>query len=517
MGADRDDETHVVDSSRQRRRLIPVADAFDEGRDLACKSFHSACYAPSSSMYFDQHGKVRACCQNTGGLLGDVSRQSIREIWESTQAGRLREALAVRDFSVGCGFCAWQAEDVGFSEFARGFDDLAPESIAPMWPLRMEFSMTNSCNLQCVMCNGDWSSSIRAHREGRPPLPEVYGDAFFEELEEFLPHLVEARFLGGEPFLGREPLRVMEMLADMDRPPEVSITTNGTQWSPRIERICERLPISFVVSLDGITKETYESIRVGADFDVVMDNLLRFRDYARRHGASVSIAHCLMRPNYHEFVELLRFAEAFGLDGVGVNTVLFPTYLSLFQLDPSELLRVVRELEDQDTGPAQQLGQFRSVWDEQLSALRARIARAQESPLSQFVDPWGALSALPLISAAEETGGLQQPDTVRFAVRAKNKVVVGPAGEVVRPIVEVLEGFEQALGRSGDEVLGRPILILPEVMSTRFGSFIDGPVIGSSSITATLEDSFGGRYEGETVFIDEGATLLIVVTIRRVT
>lgn len=81
----------------------------------------------------------------------------------------------------------------------------------------------------------------------------------------------------------------------------------------------------------------------------------------------------------------------------------------------------------------------------------------------------------------------------------------------------MLEGFEQALGRSGDEVLGRPISILPEVMSTRFGSFIDGPIIGNSGITATLEDSSGVRYHGETVFIDEGATLLIVVTIRRVT
>ncbi|MBS1838731.1 MAG: SPASM domain-containing protein, partial [Actinobacteria bacterium] len=156
-------------------------------------------------MYFDQFGRVRACCQNSDGLLGDVTRQSVREIWESAQAGRLREALAVRDLSVGCGFCAWQAEEVGYSEFARGFDDLDPASIAPRWPLRMEFSMTNSCNLQCVMCNGDLSSSIRAHREHRAPLPEVYGERFFEELAEFLPHLVEARFLGGEPFLGREP------------------------------------------------------------------------------------------------------------------------------------------------------------------------------------------------------------------------------------------------------------------------------------------------------------------------
>lgn len=166
-------------------------DPYDIGRELDDKCFYSACYAPTTSMYFDQFGKVRACCQNTAGLLGDVRSQSIREIWESAAADRLHGALARRDFSIGCGVCAWQRTELGFSEFARGFDDLIVESHLPRWPLRMEFAMTNACNLQCVMCNGDWSSSIRAHREGRPALPEVYGDAFFAELAEFLSHLVE--------------------------------------------------------------------------------------------------------------------------------------------------------------------------------------------------------------------------------------------------------------------------------------------------------------------------------------
>jgi len=373
---------------RLGRRDALVPDAYDEGRQLLDKAIYSTCYAPSTSMYFDQFGHVRACCQNTGGLLGKVTEQSIREIWDSADASRLRDALAVGDFSEGCGFCGWQVEQGDHQiVYARNFDEHPVAEQHPHWPVQMEFSMTNSCNLQCAMCNGDWSSSIRTHREQRPPLPAAYSEAFFEELVEFLPHLEKANFLGGEPFLGSEPLRVMGMLAELDHPPAVAATTNGTQWSPRIERICESLPISFVLSLDGVSKQTYESIRIGADFDAVMQNLDRFQEHAERHGTSVTLAHCFMRPNWHEFSRFLRFAEQRGLD-VGMNEVLFPAELSLFQMPASELRDVVRTMEDDDAnGIAAGLDELRPVWEGQLEALRHRLALLDAGEHG-FVRPW---------------------------------------------------------------------------------------------------------------------------------
>jgi MoaA/NifB/PqqE/SkfB family radical SAM enzyme len=360
----------------------------DDGAADPPKPFDSACYAPTVSMYFDQFGNVRACCQNTEALMGNVAQHSIREIWESAATRRMRAALRRNDFSEGCGFCQWQV-DQGDDEivFARIFDEHPVAGEHPEWPVQMEFSMTNSCNLQCVMCNGDWSSSIRAHREHRAPLPEVYGEAFFDELAEFLPHLRKTNFLGGEPFLGKEPLRVLGMLAELDRPPDVAVTTNGTQWSDRIEAICERLPISFVLSLDGITRSTYESIRVGADFDRVMANLDRFQAYAERHGTMVTLAHCLMRPNWHEFSRLLRFAEDRGME-VGMNEVLFPVELSLFQLPPADLRQVVETMERDDGGIAASLDLLRPVWDGQLAALRHRL-ESLEGGQVQFIRPWG--------------------------------------------------------------------------------------------------------------------------------
>jgi MoaA/NifB/PqqE/SkfB family radical SAM enzyme len=357
-----------------------------DDRALAPQPFPAACYAAHASMYFDQFGRVRACCQNTEAPMGDISEQTIREIWDSVATQELRDALCDDDYSQGCGFCQWQVDQGDDSiVFARIFDQHHVSGPRPEWPVQMEFSMTNACNLQCVMCNGDWSSSIRTHREGRAPLPEVYGDAFFEELAEFLPHLRKANFLGGEPFLGREPLRVLSMLAELDDPPEVAVTTNGTQWSPRIERICERLPISFVVSLDGLTAGTYESIRVGADHAVVMEHLEHFEAAAERHGTMVTLAHCVMRSNVHEFSALLEFAENRGY-WVGINEVLYPADLSLFQLPADDLRRVVHQLEADPI--ADRLDRLRYVWDGQLDALRNRLA-VLETGQAVMIQPWG--------------------------------------------------------------------------------------------------------------------------------
>jgi MoaA/NifB/PqqE/SkfB family radical SAM enzyme len=320
-------------------------------------------------MYLDQFGKVRACCQNGGFYLGDVTIQSLREVWESASAEAMRSALERDDFSAGCDFCEWQTREGNTDVvFARGFDALQPAERRPAYPSQMEFALTNTCNLRCVMCNGNWSSAIRSQREGRPRLDVVYGDAFFAELAEFLPHLDEARFLGGEPFLGAEPLRVMEMLAELPRRARVTITTNGTIFTPRVERILERLDPDVVVSIDGASPATFDRIRVGAHLDDVLENLDRFRSVLGSH--KVSIVHCLMADNWHEFPDLLRLAEARDLVA-GVNVVRFPPERSLYHLPADDLGRVVDRL--RATEPAL-TGSRRETWEGHVGALARRHA-----------------------------------------------------------------------------------------------------------------------------------------------
>jgi molybdenum cofactor biosynthesis enzyme MoaA len=337
-------------------------------------------------MYLDQRGMVRACCQNAAHPLGSITERPLLEIWRGARAEELREAVAVGDLRLGCDFCAWQRDEgADATSFARTFDHLPAAGVSPPWPRQLELSLSNACNLQCVMCNGEWSSSIRTHREHLPPLPKVYTDRFFEELAEFLPHLQVVKFLGGEPFLGAESLRVMEMIAAMAPAVEVHVTTNGTQWSDRIERILRRLRVHVVVSLDGVNAATYEAIRIGSQLDDVLDNVQRFADHCRRSSTTFSLSHCLMTQNCSEFREFLELAERIDCS-VFVNTVTEPNELSLYHLAPSELRRVVADLEAQDAAAQVGLSGVRQrVWSDQLDRLRHHLDRLESHSPPDYV------------------------------------------------------------------------------------------------------------------------------------
>jgi radical SAM protein with 4Fe4S-binding SPASM domain len=355
--------------------------AYDAGRDLSTKGFAAACYAPFTSLYLDPHGDVLACCQNTEHVLGNVADQPLSAIWRGPRTQELRRALADYDLGVGCRFCAWQVEDGNHrTVYARSFEDLPAEDPEPAWPRRLELALSNTCNLECVMCDGEWSSKIRSRREGRPPLPKAYDDAFFEDLAAFLPHLDEIRFLGGEPFLAAESLRVMEMLIDAGLSVRCNVTTNGTQWNPRIERILASLPVSVAVSLDGVTAGTVEAIRVGADHPTLVANLARYREATRARGTDLALTFCLMRENWHEFADYLRLGDDWDAV-VHVNTVIDPAH-SLFHLAPDELAAVLEGLSAAEAEVVPGLDRNRSVWDDEVGRLRSWHERTAGTPVA---------------------------------------------------------------------------------------------------------------------------------------
>lgn len=359
-------------------------------------------------MYLDQFGDVRACCMNIHHPLGNVSRTGLLEIWQGERAGSLRRALAGDDFSLGCEWCEWRVGD-GRPDlaFARWFDRFEFDDRGPGWPRQIEFSVSNTCNLQCVMCNGDWSSSIRARREGRDPLPVVYDDAFFAELDEFLPHLEHVKFLGGEPFLAVETLRIMERLVELGLTPRCHITTNGTHWTPRVERILEMLPVDIALSLDAATPDTYHSIRVGSNWETVMENLGRFVAHADEFGTEVGLTYCLMEPNWLEFGRFCRMADDLGLLCT-VNTVTHPAHLSLYHAGVDRLGEVVAALEVESSAIRNQLSLSGPTWDDELSRLGGRLEELRAAQ----VDQDGARLPLDIRLGSEAVRHRRSPEAV---------------------------------------------------------------------------------------------------------
>lgn len=348
----------------------------------------AACAAPATNLRFEPDGSVVACCVNSRFPLGHVSMASIREIWEGVRIRELGGALDAGDFSLGCQDCAVQIEAGRRSaSYAPTFDPFA-RSASPDWPRRLEFAVSNRCNLMCVQCSGRLSSAIRARREHLPPFERCYGEAFFAELEGFLEHAEATVFLGGEPFLQPEVWRIWDQLlalAPTDRP-TVDVTTNGTIWNDRIERYVRELAMTVAVSIDAVDPAVAEAIRIGSRHGEVLDNLRSLRNLVRETGGGFGINACLMRDNWQELPALLALGDELDA-AVEVIVVSYPHEHSLLFLPTAELADVVAALEAVDRDRRADLGRNRPQWDATLSQLRAHAVGQVAVPVEISVRP----------------------------------------------------------------------------------------------------------------------------------
>lgn len=412
----------------------------------------AACMAPQVQLYFRPTGDVRVCCRNETPL-GNITSDRLRDIWFGSSRLDIADALIQGRFPTGCGHCAAEVATEGrIGSYPEQFDTHLEANDAPaerLWPKHMEFVLSINCNLQCGQCNGDASSAIRLHREHRDPLASVFGEEFFEDLRGFIPHLTSASFSGGEPFLAEENYRAWDLIAELNPALPVTIITNATRWTSRVESVLRRLRCSFRLSIDGVTPSTYESIRVGADFEEVMANVERFVMYARSRGTDIGINHCLMPQNAHEFADLLKWADSLDLP-VFVSVVRDDVRLasggeifSIVRSDPREINAVLEVLLERDTEMMESLGRNRPVWVQEVDRIRA-WARSTPQELRQF---WGVSSATVLMFRAAGAGPTSdvsaRSDLASFADDGQVHTVVWGQSEAV---VRTSESFHRLVG-----------------------------------------------------------------------
>jgi MoaA/NifB/PqqE/SkfB family radical SAM enzyme len=323
---------------------------YNESRNTRHKAIF--CHAPFTSINFEQDGKATVCCYNRAHVLGTYPRDSVDDIWFGPKADELRRFLRSNVLPPGCQICGDQFQSRNFGGLrARFYDHLAAEDypetngrFVPM-PKVLEFETSNLCNLACTMCNGFFSSTIRKHRERRPPLVSPYDRRFVEQLEPFLPHLTEARFLGGEPFLIKLYYDIWELIARLKPEVDVTIVTNGTILNGSVKRMLGRIKAHVNISIDALDPANYERIRVNASYPEVMENFRYFREYVKQKGTSMAFNVCPMQQNWRELPDFLGFCNEQEIT-LFFNTMTHPEEMSLRSMTRAELGRVIDYLRE---------------------------------------------------------------------------------------------------------------------------------------------------------------------------
>lgn len=183
-------------------------------------------------------------------------------------------------------------------------------------PRRLVLELTNTCNLNCVMC-GRNAASFR---------PTVFRLEWLRYFEPILDTVEEVTLMGwGEPTIHKDFVQMLELIHRHDA--RIYFCTNGMLLNRLEDAIFENHVDVFAVSVDGARAETNARVRRGSDLDAIVASLRRIKRRQHSQGLEypyVNFVFCAMRSNLHEIPDVVRLAADVGLEEVKV------VYLTVF-------------------------------------------------------------------------------------------------------------------------------------------------------------------------------------------
>ena len=179
----------------------------------------------------------------------------------------------------------------------------------------MEIEGYNICNLRCVMC----------------PYHKMTREKTLMNMELFKKIIDDAANSGindialnfyNEPFA--DPLIFERIKYVKSKGLACKFSSNGTLVSKeKIETILNSGLDTVIFSFDGATKEAYEKIRVGADFEKTRDNIINLIKEREKRGSekpSIFVNFVAQKENYHDIKTFRSFWRGLA-DGVMIGEV----------------------------------------------------------------------------------------------------------------------------------------------------------------------------------------------------
>lgn len=184
-------------------------------------------------------------------------------------------------------------------------------------PKYMQIEPVGQCNLRCQMC------SIQFRQDGPPYGPPAFMafETFTNIIDQFK-GLEDLHLQGlGEPMMHPRFFDMVEYAAQ--KGVKVSTNSNLTLLNERRAERCIKSGLdTLAISIDGVSAETYERIRVRAHFERVVGNLERLLALKQKQGSSLPhlrLVMVIMRQNLHELPNLVRLAHRWSVESIFVQ------------------------------------------------------------------------------------------------------------------------------------------------------------------------------------------------------
>lgn len=179
-------------------------------------------------------------------------------------------------------------------------------------PSQLYLESTTKCNFFCKTCVKGYEAY---HAQ------DLHADIKEQVRRDVMPTNSMISITGfGEPTLGSDFDSILEM--SVQNGSNVHFVTNASLLSfDRIEQLM-RVPVDIYISCDGGTKETFEAVREGSNFDLFLEKLAMIKKLRDIHMNRVSSRFIFnfvaLRRNIDELELVVRLAHKYGIVGMGV-------------------------------------------------------------------------------------------------------------------------------------------------------------------------------------------------------
>ncbi len=176
-------------------------------------------------------------------------------------------------------------------------------------------AVSTTCNLRCPHCMRE-ALGIREN--------EFMDFEAFARQAEDLKYARKVSLFGlGEPFLHPRFFDFVRLCKGLGV--QVITSTHGMSLTPEVrEQILASGIDEIGVSMDGADKRVFEELRVGADFQTVVDNVRALVGLRRERGVdrpALYINMTVLRRNVHQIPEMVRLAHRMGVSAVSFSSV----------------------------------------------------------------------------------------------------------------------------------------------------------------------------------------------------
>jgi MoaA/NifB/PqqE/SkfB family radical SAM enzyme len=272
------------------------------------------CYFPWNNLHIRASGEVDTCqCPSWLGSqsysIGNINKQSYDELWNGSKIRQYREAFLKGNHKKFCRMHICPYLNGTSKQESTSINVLKAISNQNTYldfdPTSLDCDIDEGCNLKCTICRENIKVvNKKAVQDAVSIMKKIASGGNLQSI---------TTSGAGETFLFDEFVDLLRSDFLSSRGITLNLITNLTIFTPKLWEEIRHNDIVLSVSVDGATKETYESIRRGAKWESVYQKLLYLSNLLDKGEIkTVNLACVITLGNAHEVDKIIELAKKLG-------------------------------------------------------------------------------------------------------------------------------------------------------------------------------------------------------------